>query len=54
MKEVLDVIVIVGFVYILFIYLRGMNETQIQKHLEMLEKQKEKQKEKAEENKKND
>jgi len=41
MKEILDIIVLVGFVFILFIFLRGMNETQVEKHkkrLEQLEK----------------
>ena len=38
MKEILDVIVWGGFVFILFIFLRGMNETQTQKNLDRLEK----------------
>ena len=38
MKEILDIVVLVGFVYILFIFLRGMNETQVEKHKERLEK----------------
>ncbi|MCD4756883.1 MAG: hypothetical protein K8R39_01285 [Arcobacteraceae bacterium] len=45
MKETLDIIVWVGFAYILFIFLRGMNDTQVQKHkdkLEKIEKNKEK------------
>ena len=37
MKEVLDVIVIAGFIFILFIYIRGMNDTQVQKHKDKLE-----------------
>ena len=56
MKEVLDVIVWVGFAFILFIFLRGMNETQTQKNLdkiEEIEKRKEN-KEKEEENKLDD
>ena len=32
MKEILDVIVWSGFIFILFIFLRGMNETQVEKH----------------------
>jgi threonine/homoserine/homoserine lactone efflux protein len=43
-KEILDVIVWAGFIYILFIFLRGMNEQQIQKHdakLKEYEKKKE-------------
>jgi hypothetical protein len=45
MKEILDIIVLLGFVYVLFIFLRGMNETQTQKNLDRineLEKKKEK------------
>ncbi|MEA3498487.1 MAG: hypothetical protein U9R16_05445 [Campylobacterota bacterium] len=45
MKEILDIIVWGGFIFILFIFLRGMNDTQVQKHKEKLEK--------VEENKKN-
>ena len=37
MKEILDVIVWIGFAFILFIFLRGMNETQTQKNLDKLE-----------------
>ena len=40
MKEILDVIVWGGFIFLLFIFLRGMNETQVQKHVDMLEKTK--------------
>jgi len=32
MKDILDIVVWVGFIYLLFIFLRGLNETQIQKH----------------------
>ncbi|MBD3840482.1 MAG: hypothetical protein IE909_01125 [Campylobacterales bacterium] len=42
MKEILDTLVVIGFVYILFIFLRGMNETQVQKHKEKLDKSNEK------------
>ncbi len=38
LKEILDIIVWGGFIYILFIFIRGMNETQVQKHKDMLEK----------------
>jgi len=48
MKEILDVVVLVGFVYILFIFLRGMNETQTQKNLDRLEEIEKRKKEKAE------
>lgn len=43
MKEILDVIVWGGFIFILFIYLRGMNETQVQKHKDKLDKSQENQ-----------
>jgi len=39
MKEILDIVVLGGFVFILFIFLRGMNETQVQKHLQRLDDQ---------------
>lgn len=37
MKEVLDTVVLIGFIYILFIFIRGMNETQVEKHKKKLE-----------------
>lgn len=37
MKEILNGIVLVGFVYILFVFLRGMNKTQVEKHEKKLE-----------------
>jgi hypothetical protein len=37
MKEALDIAVWIGFGFILFIFLRGMNETQVQKHKDKLE-----------------
>ncbi len=51
MKEILDVIVWGGFIYILFIFIRGMNDTQTQKNLERLE---EIEKKKAQKEKKED
>lgn len=36
MKEILNIIVWAGFIYILFIFLRGMNETQVKKHQDKL------------------
>jgi len=42
LKEVLDILVWVGFAFILFIFLRGMNETQTQKNLDKLEDSKNK------------
>jgi arginine exporter protein ArgO len=44
MKEILDIIVWGGFIFILFIFIRGMNETQVQKHLDRLEENEKKQK----------
>jgi hypothetical protein len=38
MKEILDTTVWIGLGYILFIFLRGMNETQTNKHNEALKK----------------
>ena len=37
MKEIFDIIIWVGFAYILFIFLRGMNENQVEKHKKTLE-----------------
>lgn len=37
MKEIINILVWAGFIYILFIFLRGMNETQVQKHKDKLE-----------------
>ncbi len=37
MKEVFDIIVWIGLAYVLFIFLRGMNETQVEKHKKRLE-----------------
>jgi arginine exporter protein ArgO len=45
MKEILDIIVWGGFIFILFIYLRGMNETQVQKHKDKLDESQDEQKE---------
>jgi large-conductance mechanosensitive channel len=46
MKEILDVVVWIGLAYILFIFLRGMNETQVEKHKKKLEKLEEENQEK--------
>ena len=40
MKEILDVIVWGGFIFLIFVFVRGMNDTQVQKHINMLEKMK--------------
>lgn len=40
MKEIINILVWAGFIYILFVFLRGMNETQVQKHKEKLEQSK--------------
>lgn len=37
MKEFFDIVVWIGFAYILFIFLRGMNETQVEKHKNKLD-----------------
>ena len=42
MKEILDIVVWGGLVFVLFIFLRGMNETQTAKHKEKLDKAEEK------------
>lgn len=42
MKEVFDIIIWVGLAYILFIFLRGMNETQVEKHKKRLEESEQK------------
>lgn len=51
MKEIIDIIVIVLFVYILFIILRGFNEQQVKKHQDMLEEAEKKRKTEREEDK---
>jgi hypothetical protein len=38
MKEILNIFVWGGMIYFLFIFLRGMNEQQIQKHDEAIKK----------------
>jgi hypothetical protein len=38
LKEILDVMVVGGFIYLLFVFLRGMNETQVKKHQDKLDK----------------
>ena len=48
MKEILDILVWIGFIYVLFIFVRGMNDTQVKKHKSRLEEQ-----EKKEEQEKN-
>jgi len=40
MKDILDTVVLVLFVYLLFVFLRGFNEEQVQKHKDLLEKAK--------------
>ncbi|MEA3512175.1 MAG: hypothetical protein U9R37_01095 [Campylobacterota bacterium] len=54
MKEILDIAVWIGIAFVLFIFLRGMNETQVQKHKDKLDEIDKRNKEKEEENKKND
>lgn len=48
MKEIINILVWAGFIYILFIFLRGMNETQVQKHKDKLDQAEQKNKEKNE------
>ncbi len=38
MKEILDTVMWIGFGFMLFIFLRGMNETQVEKHKTKLDK----------------
>ena len=52
MKEILDVVVWGGFIFLLFIFLRGMNETQTAKHKDKTDKAEAKLKEKNEDTKK--
>jgi arginine exporter protein ArgO len=40
-KDILDIVIWIGFAYLLFVFLRGLNETQIQKHNQRI-KEKEK------------
>lgn len=42
MKEILDVIVLIGFVFLLFVFLRGFNEQQVKKHEDRLAKSEQK------------
>jgi len=42
-KDILDVIVWIGMIYILFVFLRGMNETQMKKHDERIKENQERQ-----------
>jgi len=49
LKEVLDVIIWGGFIYLLFIFIRGMNDTQVQKHKDKLDKIEKKNSEKIQE-----
>ena len=37
MKEILDVVIWIGFAFLLFVFLRGFNEQQVQKHKDKLE-----------------
>ena len=54
MKEILDVIVWGGFIFLIFVFVRGMNDTQVQKHINMLEENEKRKEELKEENNKND
>ena len=51
MKEIFDIVVWVGFAFLLFVFLRGFNEQQVKKHqdkLEEIEKKKENKEQKEE------
>jgi hypothetical protein len=37
MKEILDILVWIGFGFLLFVFLRGFNETQVKKHKDKLD-----------------
>ncbi len=45
MKDIIDIVVIILFVYLLFIFLRGFNEEQVEKHKDLLEKAQKRRKE---------
>lgn len=53
MKEILDILVWIGFAFLLFVFIRGMNETQVQKHVDKLDKIDKKHQEKEEKQNKN-
>lgn len=44
MKEIINILVWSGFIYILFVFLRGMNENQVEKHKNKLQEAEEKKK----------
>ena len=44
MKEILDIVVWGGIIYIIFIFLRGFNEQQIKKHDDNIKKYEERKK----------
>ena len=37
MKEILDIVIWIGFAFLLFVFLRGFNEQQVKKHKDKLE-----------------
>jgi len=49
LKEIISVIVWGGFIYLLFVFLRGMNETQVKKHQDKLDEIEKRAAKKAEE-----
>jgi len=51
LKEALDIFMWLGLAYMLFIFLRGMNETQVAKHEQKLKDIEEKNRSKEEEQK---
>ncbi len=51
MKEILDILIWVGFGFLLFVFLRGFNESQVQKHKDKLDEVEKRKQEKKEEEK---
>jgi len=49
LKEILDTVMWIGMAFVLFIFLRGMNETQTQKNLDRLDEIERKKEKKAKE-----
>jgi len=54
MKEILDIFMFLGMAFVLFIFLRGMNETQTQKNLDRITKIEKNKQDKNDKEEKND
>ena len=50
LENIVSIIVWGGFIYLLFVFLRGMNETQVKKHQDKLEEIERKNAKRAEKN----